>query len=345
MPTRRKFLKSALGAGAGLALAAQHSHWAAAQTASQLERNKAVALRYKETMNRRAATEEFFAPGYKRTRAGLQHLANNARDQGFANPGTGLRDAIPDRVDVIEDVIADGDRVGMLWRLTGTHKGDLYGIPPTGRKIDIYELGILRLANGKITEAWFMADEAGLLRQLGAALPARKDSRLIVPEPSNTGEDPDVVVRRLKSKPPASVEDRNKVVVASSKISAPTGADRAPDYRQRRFGFQHLRDYGVAQGLAEFNITRAFPDRRDRIDELLAEGEKVWMQFELVGTHTVSLYGLPPTGKRVEAPEIGIMRIVDGKWKETWYFGDELGLLLQLDILQVLRGLPASPAA
>ncbi len=38
-------------------------------------------------------------------------------------------------------------------------------------------------------------------------------------------------------------------------------------------------------------------------------------------------------------------RIVDGKWKESWYFGDELGLLLQLDILQVLRGLPASPAA
>ncbi len=347
MPTRRKFLKSALGAGAGLALAAQHSHWAAAQTpaGSHLERNKAVALRYKEAMNRRAATDEFFAPGYKRLRAGLRHLANNARDQGFPSPGAGLRDSIPDRMDVIEEVIADGDKVGLLWRLTGTHQGDLYGIPPTGRKIDIYELGILRLANGKITEAWFMADEAGLLRQLGAALPPRKDSRLIVPEPSNTGEDPDVVVRRLKSKPPVSVEDRNKVVVANSKISAPTGADRTPDYRQRRFGFQHLRDYGVAKGVAEFNITRAFPDRRDRIDELLAEGERVWMQFELVGTHTVSLYGLPPTGKRVEAPEIGIMRIVDGKWKESWYFGDELGLLLQLDILQVLRGLPASPTA
>ena len=330
MLTRRRFLKNAFGAGAGLALTAQHSHRAAAQTASQLERNKAVALHYKETMNHRAATDEFFAPGYKRLRAGLRHLANNARDQGFPSPGTGLRDSIPDRMDVIEEVIADGDKVGLLWRLTGTHKGDLYGIPPTGRKIDIHELGILRLANGKITEAWFMADEAGLLRQLGAALP---------------GEDPDVVVRRLKSKAPVSVEDRNKVVVASSKISAPTGTDRTPDYRQRRFGFQHLRDYGVAKGVAEFNITRAFPDRRDRVDELLAEGEKVWMQFELVGTHTASLYGLPPTGKRVEAPEIGIMRIVDGKWKESWYFGDELGLLLQLDILQVLRGLPASPAA
>ena len=275
MLTRRRFLKNAFGAGAGLALTAQHSHRAAAQTASQLERNKAVALHYKETMNHRAATDEFFAPGYKRLRAGIRHLASNARDQGFPSPGTGLRDSIPDRMDVIEEVIAEGDKVGLLWRLTGTHKGDLYGIPPTGRKIDIYELGILRLANGKITEGWFMADEAGLLRQLGAALPARKDGRLIVPEPSNTGEDPDVVMRRLKSKPPVSVEDRNKVVVASSKISAPTSTDRTPDYRQRRFGFQHLRDYGVAKGVAEFNITRAFPDRRDRVDELLAEGEKV----------------------------------------------------------------------
>ena len=343
MSTRRNFLKNALGAGAGLALAAQHT-LAAAQTAaaSQLQHNKDVARHYKETMNRRAPTEEFFAPGYKRTRAGLQHLANNARDQGFANPGTGLRDAIPDRVDVIEDIIADGDRVGMLWRLTGTHKGDLFGIPPTGKKIDVHELGILRLASGKIVEGWFMADEAGLLRQLGSALPPRKDGRLIVPEPSATGEDPDVVLKRLKSAPGASEEDRNKLIVASSKTVPPASAARATDYRQKRFGFQHLRDYGVAKGLAQFNITRAFPDRRDRIDALLAEGEKVWMQFELIGTHTESLYGLAPSRKRVGVTEIGVMRIADGKWKESWYFGDELGLLLQLDILQVLRGLPAS---
>jgi len=324
-------------------LAAQRTP-AAAQTpaVSQLERNKDVARRYKETMNRRAPTEEFFAPGYQRTRAGLQHLANNARDQGFANPGTGLRDAIPDRVDVIEDIIADGDRVGMLWRLTGTHKGDLYGIPPTGGKIDIHELGILRLANGKIVEGWFMADEAGLLRQVGAALPPRKDRRLIVPEPSTTGEDPEVVLKRLNSGSGASEEDRNKVIVASSKTVPPASAQRAADYRQKRFGFQHLRDYGVAKGLAKFNITHAFPDRRDRIDTVLAEGEKVWMQFELIGTHTESLYGLAPSRKRVGVTEIGVMRIADGKWKESWYFGDELGLLLQLDILQVLRGLPAS---
>jgi predicted ester cyclase len=340
MRTRRTFLKNALGAGAGLVVAARQPRRALAQTESALDRNKSVVRRYKEAMNRGAATEEFFAPGYKRLRAGLLHLGDNARDQGFRGPGAGLRDAIPDRMDVIEEIVADGDKVGMLWRLTGTHKGELYGIPPTGRKIDIYELGILRLANDKIAEGWFMADEAGLLRQLGAGLPPRKDRKLIVPEPLNTGEDPDIVLRRLKALPAASVEDRNKLVVASSKTSAPASAERTPDYRQRRFGFQHLRDYGVARGVAEFNITRAFPDRRDRIDDLLAEGDKVWMHFELAGTHSASLYGLPPTGRRVEAPEIGIMRIVDGKWKDSWYFGDELGLLLQLDALQVLRGLP-----
>src|SRR5262245_30708113 len=204
MPARRQFLKSALGAG--LALAAPLRAAAQPRAASRLEQNKALARGYKEAMNRRAATEEFFAPGYKRLRAGLRHLAGNAQDQGFPSPGAGLRDAIPDRVDVIEELIADGDKVGMLWRLTGTHKGNLFGIPPTGRKIDVYELGILRVANGKIAEAWFMADEAGLLRQLGVPLPPRKDGRLIVPELAGAGEDPDAVLRRLKSTPSPSLE-------------------------------------------------------------------------------------------------------------------------------------------
>jgi predicted ester cyclase len=46
--------------------------------------------------------------------------------------------------------------------------------------------------------------------------------------------------------------------------------------------------------------------------------------------HSKPLYSLPPAGRRVEAAEIGIARIVDGKWQDAWYFGDELGLLLQL---------------
>jgi len=340
--TRRGFLKSALGAGAGLMLAARGSHWAAAQTpASQLERNKGVVRRFKEsqgTKDEAAVMREIMAPGYKRSRAGMENLANNARDQGFPGPGPGLRDAFPDRVDVIEDMIAEDDRVGMLFRVSGTQRGNFYGVPPTGKKIDFYEIGFFRLADGKITEGWFMADEAGLLKQLGAQLPPRKDGRLIAPPVTDAGEDGDVVLQRLMAKPPVSKEDRNKVIIVRSKSSTPAPGDRAPDHQQRRLGLQHMRDYGQAHGTAEFTPTRAFPGRNDRITGLLAEGDKVWMQFNLRGTHQASFYGLPPTGRRVEMPEIGIMRVVDGKWVESWYFGDELGMLLQLGAVNMLQG-------
>ena len=54
------------------------------------------------------------------------------------------------------------------------------------------------------------------------------------------------------------------------------------------------------------------------------------MRFKVAGTHGGPLYGLPPTGRRVEVPEVAIVRLADGKWKGAWYFADELGLLLQL---------------
>jgi predicted ester cyclase len=61
------------------------------------------------------------------------------------------------------------------------------------------------------------------------------------------------------------------------------------------------------------------------------------MRFKVAGTHGGKLYGLPPTGRRVEVPEIGIMRFTDGKWKDAFYFADELGLMLQLDALHMLQ--------
>src|SRR2546421_301109 len=137
-------------------------------------------------------------------------------DAARSAAGPYLRTAIPDRVDVIEDVIAEGDKVGLLLRLTGTHQANLFGIPATGRKIDIYEVAILRVINGKIIEGWFMADEAGLLKQLGSKLPSRNDGKLIVPRVTNAGEDPDDVLRRLQSRPLNTKEDRQRLIVAQS---------------------------------------------------------------------------------------------------------------------------------
>jgi predicted ester cyclase len=337
MLTRRTLLTASLATGAGLALPPIDR---AAAQAPALERNKAVVRRFKEaqgTKEEADAMREVLSPGYKRWRGGIEHLAANARDQGFPGPGSYLRGAFPDRTDTIEDIVADGDRVGMLFRVRGTHKGNFFGIAPTDKPFDIHELGIFRLADGKSTEAWFMADELGLLQQLGAKMPARKDGKRIVPPVTGGGEDPDQVLAQLEAKS-STAQDRNRIVVVRSKGAAPAASERAADFRQTRVGFQHLRDYGNAKGVGKETITAALPGRRDRIDDVLAEGETVWMRFRVAGTHGGKLYGLAPTGKPVEVPEVGIMRFADGKWKEAWYFADELGLLLQLDAVDAVLG-------
>ena len=340
MLSRRKLLTGTIGAG--LVLSAGHAQRVVAQSpAADLERNKEVVRRLKEsqgTKDEAAVQRELTAPGAKRLRAGIEHLAKNAQDQGFPNPGPNLRTAFPDRTDVIETMIAEGDRVGMIFRVSGTHLGNFLGMPATGKKFEFQELALFRLADGKVTESWFMADEAGLMRQLGARMPVRNDGRTIVPPLGNAGEDPDVVIKRLQAGALATTEDRNRLLIARSKGSVPLPkSELAPDFRQTRVGFQHLRDYGDRKGLASQNITDAMPERHDRIEDFIAEGENVWMRFRLAAVHSKPLYGLPPAGKHVDVTEIGVMRVVDGKWKQAWYFGDELGLLLQLGFVDTLQ--------
>jgi len=334
MLTRRGMLCGATGAGLLLAGGARIAAAQGAQPASQLERNKAVVRGFKEAQKLGKSVKEveaeFMTPNYRRHRGGMLHLAANAQGQGFPGAGDYLRRAFPDRVDTGVEIIAEGDMVGYLFKLTGTHKGNLFGIEPTGKTVDVYEVGIFKLIDGKISEGWFMADEVALLRQIGATLPPRKDGKRIVPPLTGEGEDADAVVKRLAAGNLERVEERNKLLVARSKSTAPPKDVRAPDFRQRRAGFQNLREFGVRHGAAKETVTSAMPERRDPIDGLIAEGDKVWMRFKLSAVHSKPLYGLPPTGRRVEAPEIGIAQIVDGKWKDAWYFGDELGLLLQL---------------
>jgi predicted ester cyclase len=249
-----------------------------------------------------------------------------------------LRAAFPDRVDIIEEVIAEGDRVGLLFRVTGTHTGNFFGIPPTGRRIDVYELALLRIVNGQMVEGWFMMDETGLMKQLGAKLPPRRDGSIVAPPVPKSGEDADAYAQRLASQPEASEHDRRKYIVARSRGATRSKADRAPDHRFRRSGFVHMRDYCAAHGMGDLDLETAIPDRRDRIDVLMEEGDHVWMRYSTSGTHKAAFCDVPPTGKRVGVPVVSIMRFIGGEWKETWSLADELGMMLQLGAPNLLLG-------
>jgi len=90
---------------------------------------------------------------------------------GFKQGLVVVREAFPDWTSTLEAVICEGDTVGARWIVRGTHRGPFFGIPPTGRAINMREAGMLRLAAGKLVEVWRVADELALLRQLGALPP------------------------------------------------------------------------------------------------------------------------------------------------------------------------------
>jgi steroid delta-isomerase-like uncharacterized protein len=75
--------------------------------------------------------------------------------------------AFPDYHMDIDYLVAEDDRVFARFTQSGTHKGELFGIPPTGKKVRFTEMGILRIANGQVVESWYDVDMLGMMGQLG----------------------------------------------------------------------------------------------------------------------------------------------------------------------------------
>lgn len=78
-----------------------------------------------------------------------------------------MRTGFPDFRNPIDFVVAEDDLVVSYGRMTGTHVGDLMGLPATGRTIDLPTIGILRFANGRAIERWGLADNMTMMQQLG----------------------------------------------------------------------------------------------------------------------------------------------------------------------------------
>ncbi|MEU5764088.1 ester cyclase [Nocardia sp. NPDC047648] len=78
-----------------------------------------------------------------------------------------LKNAFPDGRMVINDIIAEGDKVVARISMTGTHSGPLIGIAPTGKYVEMTSIDIWRIENGICVEHWDEVDRVGLLRQIG----------------------------------------------------------------------------------------------------------------------------------------------------------------------------------
>jgi steroid delta-isomerase-like uncharacterized protein len=87
--------------------------------------------------------------------------------EGAKATAAGYRAAYPDSHFAIDALLADGDYVIARWTATGTHDGELMGIPPTGKAVSVSGITIDRVENGKVVEGWTNWDTIGMMQQLG----------------------------------------------------------------------------------------------------------------------------------------------------------------------------------
>jgi steroid delta-isomerase-like uncharacterized protein len=82
-------------------------------------------------------------------------------------------------------------------------------------------------------------------------------------------------------------------------------------------------------GLKEWlgNVHTSFPDMKMSIDDIVAEGDKVWILYTMTGTNSGGFMGAPPNGKSFKAQGVDIVRITDGKAVEHWGFFDSMKMM------------------
>jgi predicted ester cyclase len=132
------------------------------------EENKAVVRREVEEIFAQGnldAADEIYHPDY----VSPEPTSGDIRGiEGAKQFVAAFRQAFPDLQNTIEDMVAEGDKVAMRFRGSGTHLGETEAFgSPTGNRVEITGIAIERVAEGKIVEDWTNYDALGLLQQLG----------------------------------------------------------------------------------------------------------------------------------------------------------------------------------
>jgi len=116
-------------------------------------RNKAVVMRvFDEIFNQGKfqVADEIYAPDFQNR--GIHRSADLKTDQSWVHAE---KKAFPDLRITVQQMVAEGDKVAVLWIFRGTHTGSGYqGLPPTGARVEVRGTTIWRIVDGRITEEW-----------------------------------------------------------------------------------------------------------------------------------------------------------------------------------------------
>jgi steroid delta-isomerase-like uncharacterized protein len=133
-----------------------------------LEANKEVVRRFVVEVvdeGKLELLDEVISPDY------LEHTFDPGQApgrEGLRQALVVLRRAFPDFRSTIEEIVAEGEKVAYVAVSRATHQGEFHGIAATGRPIEIEEMHVVRIVDGKIAEHRALYDTFGMMRQLGA---------------------------------------------------------------------------------------------------------------------------------------------------------------------------------
>jgi predicted ester cyclase len=243
------------------------------------------------------------------------------------------RTAFPDGRMTVDDIIVQGDLVGIRNTWHGTQTESFYGIPPSGKQVHVTSVGLDRVKDGQVVEGWGELDMVGMMQQLGAmpiAGPgafANGKSTEWGPDKTAAGGDAGAGVDELRTLAlrwvaGTAAPDEG----ALYQLADPSFVDHNPVW-----GTEDLA--GVIAGAEALRV--AFPDLTMTPDEanIVVEGNQVVVHSLLTGTHSGEFLGVAPTGKTVTWSHTDFLRFAGGKVVERWVSADTLTLFQQIGLL------------
>jgi steroid delta-isomerase-like uncharacterized protein len=127
-----------------------------------IEENKIVGRRWiEEVWQKGSSLDELIDENFSFDYPSMEHDR-----QTYMNFVKLYLESFPDLKFTVEDIVAERDKVAIHWKAQGTHKGEFWGVPPTGKKVIGRGISIIQIKNGKIVKEWGYQNNLEFMQQI-----------------------------------------------------------------------------------------------------------------------------------------------------------------------------------
>jgi steroid delta-isomerase-like uncharacterized protein len=227
-------------------------------------------------------------------------------------------EAFDDMHVTIDDLAVDGDRVGARYTSRARQRGAFAGIPNTGASVEFGGAGIHRIKDGRIAEVWTVDDWAALTRQL-------RNARSAVP--------PRTLRHGTRNASPETVAANKRTAAHWIDLTNARAFQRLSEDWAQDAAIHQSGDVDDVVGLEAFvalleMFYAGMPDLKIQVEDVVGEGNVVFLRTSSRGTHTGELFGIHGSGRAVSYEGIATYHLADGRITHEW-FNDDMFTLMQ----------------